>query len=222
MIPAAMGPRADSDMAGDAPKFLPEHFARSDGAEDAEFYATERMVHHLDDPARSALTSLYRRMVPDGARVLDLMSSWVSHLPTGHGYKDVTGLGMNQAELSANPQLTSHIVHDLNMDPVLPFDDQAFDACLIALSVQYLTRPLEVFADISRILRPEGVCVVSFSNRCFPTKAVAVWQALDDPGHIGLVATYFRQTNGFEEPFYEDLSPGERSDPIFVVSAKAL
>lgn len=209
-------------MTGDAPTFLPEHFARTDGAEDAVFYASERMVHHLDDPARSALTEFYRRRVPEDARVLDLMSSWVSHLPEDQSYIDVTGLGMNEAELSANPQLTSHVVHDLNGNPVLPFEGQAFDACLIALSVQYLTRPLEVFADISRVLRPEGVCIVSFSNRCFPTKAVAVWRALDDPGHIGLVATYFRQTNGFDEPVYEDLSPGERSDPIFVASARAL
>ena len=187
-------------MVEGALQFLPEHFARSDGAADTEFYASERMVHHLDEPARSALTAFYRRTVPEDARVLDLMSSWVSHLPEDHGCQDVTGLGMNAAELSANSQLTAHVVHDLNAKPVLPFDDQSFDACLIALSVQYLTRPLDVFGDISRVLRPEGVCIVSFSNRCFPTKAVAVWRALDDPGHIGLVATYFRQTNGFDEP----------------------
>ena len=161
-------------MVEGALQFLPEHFARSDGAADTEFYASERMVHHLDEPARSALTAFYRRTVPEDARVLDLMSSWVSHLPEDHGCQDVTGLGMNAAELSANSQLTAHVVHDLNAKPVLPFDDQSFDACLIALSVQYLTRPLDVFGDISRVLRPEGVCIVSFSNRCFPTKAVAV------------------------------------------------
>ena len=104
---------------------------------------------------------------------------------------------------------------------VLPFDDASFDACLIALSVQYLTRPSEVFAEIGRVLVSGGVCAVSFSNRCFPTKAVAVWHALDDSGHIGLVTTYLRQADLFEEPVYADLSPHPgRSDPLFVVTAK--
>lgn len=211
------------DVSGTAPKFLPEHFARRDDTDDAVFYAQERLVHHLDQTARDALTAYYRRVLPAGGRVLDLMSSWVSHLPEDRTFSEVTGLGMNGAELAANPQLTGYRVHNLNIDPVLPLPDQSFDACLIALSVQYLTRPLAVFADISRVLRPGGVCVVSFSNRCFPTKAVAIWTALDDPGHIGLVATYFRQTNGFDEPLYENLTdPAGRTDPIYVVSARAL
>jgi len=214
---------AGSEVSGSAPKFQVAHFTRRDDGDDAVFYAQERLVHHLDQPARDALTAYYRDVLPAGGRVLDLMSSWVSHLPEDQGFADVTGLGMNETELAANPQLTGYCVHDLNADPVLPLADQSFDACLIALSVQYLTRPLEVFADISRVLRPGGVCVVSFSNRCFPTKAVAIWTALDDPGHTGLVATYFRQTNGFGEPVYENLSdPGGRTDPIYVVSARAL
>lgn len=223
MIRAATVRPGVSDVTEGSPKLLPEHFARQDEADDAAFYAPERMVHHLDEPARAALTDYYSTTLPAGGRILDLMSSWVSHLPDDQNYTEVSGLGMNAAELAANPQLTSHAVHDLNANPVLPFSDQVFDACVIALSVQYLTRPMEVFADISRVLTPQGVCMVSFSNRCFPTKAVAVWGALDDPGHIGLVATYFRQTNGFSEPFYEDLSPPENlSDPIYTVSARAL
>lgn len=208
-------------MSGAELKFLPEHFARSDEDDDAAFYVPPRMVHHLDEPARDALTSFYAEVLPDNARVLDLMSSWVSHLPE-RSYEQVTGLGMNAAELEANPVLTDRYVQNLNADPVLPFGDASYDACLIALSVQYLTRPLEVFAEIGRVLVPGGVCAVSFSNRCFPTKAVAVWRALDDSGHIGLVATYLRQSDRFGEPAYADLSPDPgRSDPLFVVHARA-
>lgn len=201
-------------------RFLPEHFARADEDDDAVFYVPPRMVHHLDEPARAALTAFYAEILPANARVLDLMSSWVSHLPETP-FAQVTGLGMNSAELEANPVLTDRCVQNLNTDPVLPFDDASFDACLIALSVQYLTRPLEVFAEIARVLVPGGVCAVSFSNRCFPTKAVAVWRALDSSGHIGLVATYFRQSGGFEEPAYGDLSPHPgRSDPLYVVHGR--
>ncbi len=208
-------------MADELPDFEPEYFARRDNADDAEFYVPPRLVHHLDQPARDALTDFYRRTIPADARVLDLMSSWVSHLPDDAGYATVAGLGMNRAELDANPRLTDRVVQNLNSDPRLPYGDDSFDACLIALSVQYLTDPLAVFAEIARVLAPSGVCAVSFSNRCFPTKAVAIWQALDDPGHAGLVVTYFRRTPGFGEPAFDDLSPDPRTDPLFVVSARA-
>jgi len=208
-------------LADELPDFEPEYFARRDNADDAEFYVPPRLVHHLDQPARDALTDFYRRTIPADARVLDLMSSWVSHLPDDAGYATVAGLGMNRAELDANPRLTDRVVQNLNSDPRLPYGDDSFDACLIALSVQYLTDPLAVFAEIARVLAPSGVCAVSFSNRCFPTKAVAIWQALDDPGHAGLVVTYFRRTPDFGEPAFDDLSPDPRTDPLFVVSARA-
>jgi len=208
-------------LADELPDFELEYFARRDNADDAEFYVPPRLVHHLDQPARDALTDFYRRTIPADARVLDLMSSWVSHLPDDAGYATVAGLGMNRAELDANPRLTDRVVQNLNSDPRLPYGDDSFDACLIALSVQYLTDPLAVFAEIARVLAPSGVCAVSFSNRCFPTKAVAIWQALDDPGHAGLVVTYFRRTPGFGEPAFDDLSPDPRTDPLFVVSARA-
>lgn len=220
MIPAATVPRGASDVSGAELELLPEHFARADEDDDAAFYVPPRLVHHLDEPARAALTSFYAEMLPDNARILDLMSSWVSHLPD-LGFAQVSGLGMNKAELDANLVLSDRHVQNLNADPALPFEANSFDACLIALSVQYLTRPLEVFAEIGRVLVPGGVCAVSFSNRCFPTKAVAVWRALDDSGHIGLVVTYLRQADVFENPAYADLSPHPgRSDPLFVVTAK--
>ncbi len=207
-------------MSDDLPDFEPEYFARRDNRDDAEFYVPPRLVHHLDQPARDALTNFYRRTIPEGARVLDLMSSWVSHLPEDVEYAAVAGLGMNREELDANPRLTDRVVHNLNRDPRLPYCDDSFDACLIALSVQYLTDPLAVFEEIGRVLAPGGLCAVSFSNRCFPTKAVAIWQALDDPGHAGLVVTYFRRTPWFAEPAFDDLSPDPRTDPLFVVSAR--
>ncbi len=149
------------------------------------------------------------------------MSSCVSHLPDELVCASVTGLGMNRAELEANPRLTDHLVHDLNARPVLPFDRARFDACLIAVSVQYLTRPLEVFADIARVLRPGAPCMVSFSNRMFPTKAIAIWRALGDAGHARLVAHYFALAGGFDEPELADLSPEPGvSDPLFAVTAR--
>jgi SAM-dependent methyltransferase len=201
--------------------FKPEHFSRFDEGDDARFYVPERMVQHLDDAARGRLIAWYRDHLPAGGRILDLMSSWVSHLPDDVSYGTVAGLGMNRAELDANPRLNERVVHDLNADPRLPFDNGVFDACVIALSVQYLTRPLEVFGDIARVLVPGGICAVSFSNRCFPSKAVAIWRALDDSAHVGLVGMYFRHADGFDEPRHTQSPPPDlTSDPLFVVMAQ--
>ena len=201
--------------------FKPEHFARLDDTDDAEFYAPPRLVTHLDDRGIAALTEFNRRFLPAGGDVLDLMTSWISHLPDDVAYGSVVGLGMNRDELDANPRLSERVIHNLNIAARLPFDDGAFDACLIALSVQYLTQPLEIFGEIARVLRPGGGCAVSFSNRCFPTKAVEVWRALNDSGHYRLVCEYFRRADGFDEAVVSDLSPGGvTADPLFVVSAR--
>ena len=121
----------------------------------------------------------------------------------------------------ATRALDDWVVHDLNREPTLPFDDASFDAVLIAVSVQYLQRPLEVFAEIARVLEPGGLCVVSFSNRCFPTKAVALWQGLNDSGHVQAVGAYFRYSGAFEEPQWHDISPAKgRSDPMYVVQSR--
>ena len=202
-------------------KLGPEHFERVDETDDALFYAQPRLVTHIDEPACAALTAWFRANLPAGGDILDLMSSCVSHLPADIAYRRVAGLGMNAVELDANPHLTDHVVHDLGRNPALPFADASFDACLITVSVQYLIQPLRVFAGIARVLRPGGLCAVSFSNRMFPTKAVAVWRALDDIGHARLVAHYFAETAGFAEPVFTDLSPDPGfSDPLFVVAAR--
>ena len=162
-------------------------FDKADRSPDASFYGQPRFVLHIDDGAVARVTRLYAELLPEGGDVLDLMSSWVSHLPPGVRYASVVGHGMNSAELAANPALSRWFVQDLNQRPVLDLASRSFDACCLCVSVQYLQRPVAVFAEVFRILRPGGVFVVSFSNRCFPTKAVAIWQALDGPGQQRLV-----------------------------------
>ena len=191
-------------------------FARQDASDDARFYAVERKVVHLEPGAIAALRALYASELAPGAVVLDLMSSWRSHLPEGLGA--VTGLGMSAAEMADNPQLSSFVVHDLNREPRLPFDDASFDAVVCAVSVQYLIRPVEVFTDVRRVLRAGGPVVVSFSNRCFPTKAVAIWLANDGAGHRRLVRGYLERS-GFGE--VRDRSVATTDDPLDVVSARA-
>ena len=191
-------------------------FARMDPSDDAVFYELERKVVHLEPGAIEALRRFYAGVLPPGGSVLDLMSSWRSHLPDGLG--PVTGLGMNDAEMADNPQLDDFVVHDLNHQPRLPFGHATFDAVVCAVSVQYLTHPLEVFADVRRVLRPGGPVVVSFSNRCFPTKAVAIWLASGSDGHRRLVREYLERS-GFVDVADEQLPSPD--DPLFVVCGRA-
>lgn len=190
-------------------------FTRVDPSDDAIFYSVARKVVHLEPGAIKALRGAYARLIPPGGSVLDLMSSWRSHLPSGLG--PVVGLGMNRVEMADNSQLERFVVHDLNRDPTLPFADDDFDAVVCAVSVQYLVRPVEVLADVRRVVRAGGPVVVSFSNRCFPTKAVAAWLSRDSAGHRELVRTYLEHS-GFADVVDERLvSP---DDPLFVVSGR--
>ena len=175
------------------PGLPPRAFAKEDPTPDLEFYARPRMVAHIDDAAVAAVTALYRRVVPAGGVVLDLMSSWISHLPAEVAYAEVIGHGMNTAELDANTRLHRRFVQNLNDDARLPLPDAAADAALCCVGVQYLQQPVAVFADVARVLRPGAPVVVTFSNRCFPTKAVAVWQALDGAGQQRLVSLYLER-----------------------------
>lgn len=201
--------------------FQPEHFQRADDSDDGAFYGEPRLVAHIDDPARAALAALYRETVRPDSDVLDLMSSYHSHLPEDVTYKSVVGLGMNPVELTENRQLTGHVIHDLNKTPELPFPDAAFDVCLLAVSVQYLVRPIEVFASIARILRPNGNLVVSYSNRLFPTKAVELWQRIGMEDRGRLVSIYCWEATGFRDVEARDISPAPgASDPLWVVMAR--
>ena len=195
-------------------------FARVDEGDDAHFYQQPRLVAHIDPGTIAALTQYYREVLPDGARVLDLMSSWISHLPAEARYTSVAGLGMNAAELDSNPRLDVRVVQDLNRTPQLPFEAGVFDAVLIAVSVQYLVRPVEVFRDIGRVLRPGGRLVVAMSHRCFPTKAVRAFHQFPPEERIRLVGAYVELAGGFEPATFDDRSPAGE-DPLWIVTATA-
>lgn len=200
-----------------------EDFQRIDETDDAIFYNQPRLVKHIDDPACVALTNYLRKVLPTDSDLLDLMSSCVSHLPEESSYKSVAGLGMNQVELDKNPQLTSRIVHNLTDDPTLPFDNDRFDGCIVTASVQYLVNPIDVFQEIGRVLRPCSPCVISFSNRCFPTKAVTIWHHLDDQDRARLVGHYFVMSENFGPYKILNISPNPgQTDHLFVVCANSV
>lgn len=187
--------------------FPPDAFSREDETPDSDFYAESRLVNHIDDYAIAAVGEAYRRFLPPGGDYLDLMSSWVSHFPADLPRNRIVGHGMNEAELKANPALSEYVLQDLNQDPMLPFEDASFDGVVICVSVQYLTRPVEVFREIGRVLKPGCPLVVAFSNRCFPMKAVRIWTTLNDQGHARLVAAYAEEAGGFDPAEAFDFSP---------------
>ncbi len=201
------------------PELPPDAFRKEDGGDDAEFYAPARLVTHIDEAATRALTAFYRVTLPPGGVLLDLMSSWVSHLPPEVAFAEVIGGGMNAEELRANPRLSRSFMQDLNRNPTLPLEAESCDAAMCCVGVQYLQRPVEVFAEVLRVLRPGAPFVVSFSNRCFPTKAVAIWRSLDARGHAALVQLYFERA-GFRDIHAEVLQEGSASDPLIAVTAR--
>lgn len=213
----------------DAPQacYLPEGaLDRQDETDDAAFYAGPRLVHHLDAACRAEIAALHGRFLAPGMRVLDLMSSWASHLPETATDLEVTGVGLNAAELAANPRLSDRRVLDLNAEPRLPFDDAAFDLVLCTASVEYLTRPQAVFAEVRRVLRPGGRFVVGFSDRWFPPKAIRVWAELHPYERLGFTLWLLREAGladqhtetlrGLKRPA-DDKYSAERdySDPLF-------
>jgi SAM-dependent methyltransferase len=197
-------------------------FRRIDEEDDAHFYEPPRLVYHIDAQAVAALTDFYRRVLPEAGVLLDLMSSWVSHLPPEVEYAETIGHGMNEAELAANPRLGRWFVQDLNKDPRLPLDDDTIDAAMICVSVQYLQYPVAVLREVARVLRPDAPVVISFSNRCFWTKAVAIWRGLDDTGHTRLVELYLRHA-GFERIETSRLAEWveDERDPLTAIVGRA-
>jgi len=193
-------------------------FTRLDDEDDEVFYEPPRLVYHIDDGAIAALTGFYRSVLPRDGVLLDLMSSWVSHLPPDIAYKEVVGHGMNAAELAANPRLSRWFIQNLNRETTLPLDGRSLDAAMICVSIQYLQRPVEVLREVARLLRPGEPLIISFSNRCFWIKAVAIWRSLDDEGHVHLVERYLRQA-GFARIETHRLAEWveDVSDPMFAV-----
>ena len=207
-------------------------FERENDNADRDFYVRPRFTHHLDDKAREMVRSLYGRLLSDGMNVLDLMSSWHSHIPEAIRLNRLVGVGLNQEELQRNRMLTDHLVYDLNLDPHLPFADAGFDAAVCTVSVEYLTNPVAVFSEVARILKPGGIFIVTFSNRWFPPKVVKVWTELHEFERIGLVIDCFLGTGLYEsissfssrglprpvtDKYYDQF---KLSDPIFAVWAR--
>jgi SAM-dependent methyltransferase len=193
------GPGMQSRINGSAVDFFSDNpFARVDESPDALFYQAPRFVNHLDDHAISVVQNLYGSLFKEGSQVLDLMSSWTSHLPDNFDIKDASGLGMNQAELDRNVKLTDRVVQDLNQNTALPYKSNAFDAVICTASVEYLIRPFEVFREVHRVLKPGGVFITTFSNRWFPPKAIRIWKELHDFEKMSLVLEYFLESGLFE------------------------
>ena len=204
-------------------------FARKDAHSDTEFYSQPRFVQHLDDTAIEMVTSTYGRFLKDGMKILDLMSSWQSHLPSGFQPAEVMGLGLNASELKKNKQLTDIRVQDLNSNPTLPFGPNRYDVALCTVSVEYLTDPMTVFSQVADVLRPDGYFVVTFSNRWFPAKAIRIWKEIHEFERMGLVLEYFIRSGKFKDlqtysvrglprPRHDKYFPEIRlADPVFAV-----
>ena len=197
-------------------------YRRQDERPDSEFYSVPRLVKHIDDRAIAEVTRLYRELLPAGGEVLDLMTSWVSHLPKDVSYARVAGLGMNEEELRSNPRLGDYVIHDLNENPALPYSKDEFDAATICVSVDYLTRPVETLRDLGRVVRPGGPLIITFSNRCFPAKVVSEWLRCDDKGRMELVEGYLREAQSWTNIKSVDHSPDHPfADPLYAVTSSS-
>ena len=179
--------------------FSSEAFRRDDETADSLFYGEPRLVQHIDDTAIEMIRNTYGRFLKDDMDVLDLMSSWQSHLPEKLNLRHLAGLGLNELELKKNSCLSEHVVQDLNLRPVLPFESDSFDAVICTVSVEYLIKPLVIFEEVSRVLRTDGYFIVTFSNRWFPTKAIRIWKELHEFERMGMVVEYFLRSGGFKD-----------------------
>lgn len=214
-----MGINEHSDPHDDFPAGF---FRRGDESPDTIFYAPDRLVTHIDDQAIRAVGQLYRELGIDGEgtvkRVLDFMSSWISHFISAPS--ELVVLGMNESELRANPQADAHVVHDLNVDASMPFPDDSFDAAACCVSIDYLVRPIDVLREVARVVRPGGLVVCTFSNRCFPTKVIRGWLAMNEAQRCTVVSRYFQLAGAYEEPQSKLCTrPGAFGDPLYAVWA---
>ncbi|NJK40909.1 MAG: class I SAM-dependent methyltransferase [Acaryochloridaceae cyanobacterium SU_2_1] len=191
----------------------PHQRSKLDPTNDQRFYEVPRFVTHVDDGFIEQLTRLYGQYLQPNSHILDLMSSWVSHLPSDLEFARVVGQGLNAEELAKNPRLDEYFVQDLNQDLVLPFQDQSFDAVLMAVSVQYLQYPEAIFREIHRLLKPQAVVIISFSNRMFYQKAIQAWREGTEAERVTLVESYLKSVPGFSAP-ETIVNPMIRSAPL--------
>jgi SAM-dependent methyltransferase len=209
----------------DEDAFAAGFFTRADDRPDPDFYRLPRLVTHIDAGAIEAVRDLYAQLGLDGTaaerrRVLDLMSSWVSHLASAPA--ELVVLGLNRSELEANPLASEVVVQDLNSDPGLPFADDSFDGVLCCVSIDYLTRPIEVLREVARVLRPGAPVAITFSNRCFPSKAIRGWLDTDDLGRGAIVVDYLARAGGFDAPdvsLRTEQRASRWDDPLYAVVA---
>jgi SAM-dependent methyltransferase len=176
----------------------------------------------IDGAAIAAITDLYREMLPPGGAILDVMSGWVPHLPPEAPFRRVVGIGIDRHVLAENPFLDEWREQDLNRNPALPFTAGEFDGATICAAVQYLARPSEVFRDIARVLRPGAPLIVTFSNRCLATKAIACWCLHDETGQLCLVAQHFAAAGNWADIRYLDRTPPEGGVPLYAVLGRSL
>lgn len=208
-----------------SPPFSPEDFFRADEQDDRSFYTVPRLVYHIDEPAVAALTQYYRRNIKKGSDILDICSSWVSHYPIEfpNVMKRISATGMNGLELKANDQLSDWKQKNLNDEAVLPYEDESFDVVTCVVSIDYLTHPIELLKEAHRVLRPGGKVIISQSNRCFPSKAIAMWLRMNDRQHLELINGYFQYAGGFEpREAFDITASGEEEvnfNPMFIVEA---
>ncbi|MGB3695413.1 MAG: class I SAM-dependent methyltransferase [Spirulinaceae cyanobacterium] len=215
--------------------FKPNQRNKIDSTDDGDFYSVPRFVTHVDDNFIDQLTNLYQERLQPHTRILDLMSSWVSHLPEEMTFSHVEGHGMNEEELAKNPRLDHYFLQNLNKEPKLPLPDQEFDAVLNTVSIQYLQYPEAIFSEIYRILKPGGIAIISFSNRMFYQKAITAWRDGTEASRVKLVKSYFNSVPGFSRSetiirqgnannlpsFLQMLGMGT-SDPFYAVVAERL
>lgn len=204
-------------------------FHKKDNHPDTSFYKTPRLVQHIDDMAIQVVKDLYGQLLKSGMRILDLMSSWQSHIPSRLRFEKLTGLGLNKEELDKNEILDDRVIHDLNEDVILPFESNEYDAIICTNSIEYLVHPESVFDELFRVLRPDGLLIMTFSNRWFPPKVIRIWEELDEYERMGLVLEYFQKNGKFKDletysvrglprPWNDKYFPEKRySDPIYAV-----
>ena len=209
------------------PPFTQMDFFRTDSSDDGWFYTVPKLVYHIDEPAVASLTQYYRNNIAGGSDILDICSSWVSHYPLEfpETMGKICATGINPLELQFNDQLTGgYVASDLNVEPRLPYDDNSFDVVTCVVSIDYLIHPIEVLKEVRRVLRPGGKVIISQSNRCFPTKAIAMWLSMNDRQHLELINGFFQYAGGFETPrkafdITATLPDNGYRDPMFIVEA---